>query len=113
MPRKSLVTKKEVETWLRAFPQYRDRALMYEATLSYINRTYPTANGSLYVQLCVIVHRRLQDILPLDAKGVQLEKDWRSAEGMKSLVEFAEEVLNGRRVIERNGVRYYLPVKKY
>lgn len=25
------------------------------------------------------------------------------------LIKFAEEALNGRRVIERNGVRYYLP----
>lgn len=99
------ITRKEVERWLLSHPHLRKRSLMYEATAEYLGGNM-TADQ---IERAITVHRRLQQILPPDKKGVELEKDWRSAEGMKSLVEFAEESLGGRRVIIRNGVTYLDP----
>lgn len=68
----TLVTKKQVETWLDCYPEYKFRSRSYEATARYISQRFPHATGALYVQLSVLVHRRIQDILPPDEKGTAL-----------------------------------------
>lgn len=97
------ISKKDAEKWLILNPQFRKRSLMYESTAKYLGLTADQ------VERAITFHRRLQQILPNDKGGVEREKDWRSEEGLKTLVEFAEEALGGRRIIERNGVKYYLP----
>lgn len=69
---KSLVTKHEVKTWLDCYPEYKFRSMSYKATARYIEQRYPHAAGDLYVQLSVLVHRRIQEILPPDEKGYAL-----------------------------------------
>lgn len=69
---KSLVTKYEVKTWLDSYPEYKFRSMSYKATARYIEQRYPHATGALYVQLSVLVHRRIQEILPPDEKGYAL-----------------------------------------
>lgn len=84
------ITKKDAQRWLDLHPQFRKRSLMYEATAQYLGLT------AEQVEKAITFHRRLQDILPNDKKGVELEKEWRSEEGMKSLVEFAEDSITDR-----------------
>lgn len=103
------VSKSEVQRFLKFNPEFNHRSKMYEGTCFYVTRALGPVYTAEHVQMGCIVHRRMQAILPPDAKGTTLQKQWLSDEGMKDIVSFAEEALNGRRVIERNGNRYYLP----
>lgn len=97
------VTKKEIESWLRFNPQFRDRARMYEATHFYVTRALGTEYTPAHVQMSIIVHRRLQDILPNDAKGVALEKEWLANEGMEDIVSLATKALTPPGYVRRDG----------
>lgn len=104
------VSRREVENFLMAYPQYAKRSLMYGAAVEFAKRKLKSTEISPEMaQVLILSHRRLQDILPNDEKGKKLEAEFRADMGMKSLVEFAEEQLGGRRVIERNGQKYYYP----
>lgn len=75
---------------------------MYEATAEYLGGEM-TADQ---IERAITVHRRLQQILPPDKKGSVLEKEWRSEEGQKSLVEFAEEVFTPHGYVRRDNKLY-------
>lgn len=83
---------------------------MYAASVAYTVQALGESFTADHAQMAILVHRRLQELIPNDTKGKLLEKEYRNTEmGMKSLVEFAEDALNGRRIIERNGVKYIDP----
>lgn len=104
------VSRREVENFLLAFPQFAKRSLMYVSAVEFAKRKLGTNEVTPEMaQVIILSHRRLQDILPNDEKGKKLEAEFRDDMGMKSLVEYAEESLGGRRIIERNGQKYYLP----
>lgn len=103
------VSRKQVENWLLAHPHFRSRKLMYAASVAYTVQALGEGLTADHAQMIILVHRRLQDIIPNDEIGKALEKEYREEMGMKDIVSFAEEALNGRRVIERNGQKYYLP----
>ena len=69
---------------------------MYVATAEYLGLT------AEQVERAITFHRRLQDILPNNAKGVYLEKEWRREAGMKSIVEYAEEVFTPQGYVRVN-----------
>lgn len=97
-----MITKKEVSRWLELHPQYKKRSLMYQATALYVRQVLGDIITSHHVEMAITVHRRLQDILPNDEKGMALEKEWRKDNGMQSGVEVAEEVL-GYKTFKING----------
>lgn len=104
------VSKKEVESWLEVHPHFKSRKLMYAASVAYTVQALGEGFTADHAQMVILVHRRLQELIPNDEVGKKLEAEYRDTEmGMKSLVEFAEEALGGRRVIERNGVKYIDP----
>lgn len=104
------VSRREVENFLLAFPQFAKRSLMYVSAVEFAKRKLGASEVTPEMaQVIILSHRRLQDILPNDEKGKKLEAEFRDDMGMKDIVSFAEEALNGRRIIERNGQKYYLP----
>ena len=98
------VTKKEIESWLRFNPQFMDRARMYEATHFYVTRALGTEYTPAHVQMSILVHRRLQEIIPLDKRGIELEAEYRDKEmGMASIVELATKALTPPGYVRRDG----------
>lgn len=77
------VVKKEVWNWLECNPQYNSRKMMYLGTAKFIEQKYPKVVDAGYVQLCVLVHRRMQDCIKNDKKGEELAEKFLRDEGYK------------------------------
>ena len=78
------ISRASVQSWLDAYPDFKKRSMMYSGTAKFISQRYPTAEGAEYVQLCVLVHRRMQDCIVNDEKGNQLEAEFLFNEGLVS-----------------------------
>lgn len=50
--------------------------------------------------------RRLQEEIPNDLKGAEMEREWRAERGLESVSEIAQEAVLGAKVINLNGMEY-------
>ena len=98
------VSKSSVQHWLDAYPDFKKRSMMYAGTAKFISQRYPTAEGAEYVQLAVLIHRRMQDCIVNDEKGNQLEAQHLYDEGFvsKEVARSGQVFVNGewRRIIK-------------
>lgn len=92
-----MISKKDAQHWIDLHPQFRKRSLMYEATAQYLGLTADQ------VEKAITFHRRLQDILPNDKKGVELQKEWLANEGMEDIVSLATKALTPPGYVRLNG----------
>ena len=98
------VSRREVENFLLAFPQFAKRSLMYVSAVEFAKRKLGTSEATPEMaQVIILSHRRLQDILPNDEKGKKLEAEFRDDMGMKDIVSFAEEALTPPGYVRLNG----------
>lgn len=94
------LSRASVQHWLELHPQFRKRSLMYEATADYLGITPDQ------VEKAITFHRRLQNILPNDKKGVELQKEWLANEGMEDIVSLAIKALTPPGYVRRDGHLY-------
>lgn len=93
----SKVTRKEVENFLIENPSFAKRSMKYLA----IEKV--TGIPADVCQKICVWNRRLQDILPNDKKGVELEKEWLANEGMEDIVSLATKALTPPGYVRRDG----------
>lgn len=80
------MTAKEIQTYLDAHPEKKSRKFIPEIVQE-LTGVEPEKQIAVKVAI-----RRLQEAIPNDEKGRELEKEWRAERGMQSGVELAEEV---------------------
>lgn len=98
------ISRRSVQEWLKAYPEYNRRSMMYAGTAKMISQRYPTAEGTEYVQLSVLIHRRMQDCIVNDETGEKLQAQYLADQGYvsKETARSGQVFVNGewRRIIK-------------
>lgn len=94
------MTREQIQNYLDAHPEKKHR--------KYIPQIVQELTGvepEKQIEVKVAI-RRLQEAIPNDLKGAQMEREWREERGMESVSEMVEEAVFGVRVINLNGQKY-------
>lgn len=99
------MTRDQIQKYLDAHPEKKHRKFIPQI-VEELTGVEPEKQIAVKVAI-----RRLQEEIPNDLKGAEMEREWRAERGMESVSEMSEEAVLGVKVVYVNGMKYIVKSK--
>lgn len=96
------MTKDEIQKYLQAHPEKKHRKYIPQIVQEL---TGVEPDQQIAVKVAI---RRLQEMIPNDLKGAEMEREWRAERGLETTSEMCQEAVLGMKVVSLNGQKYLI-----